>query len=70
MHTSDDPILRAVIDRSARLDAFASGVARSVGGAPREVERPMAAVAQNAVFAEALLSALRARLSELRAVAR
>jgi hypothetical protein len=52
------------------LDAFASGVARSVGGAPREVERPMAAVAQNAVFAEALLSALRARLSELRAVAR
>jgi hypothetical protein len=52
------------------LDVGNATLAAAARAAARGDERSMAAVAKQAVFHEALLGAIRARINELRAVAK
>jgi len=63
------PLMQALSRARNDLDGAASNVARTQTqlGSPRS-DRVLAAAAERAVFAEALLNAVHARLSEIKSV--
>ncbi|HEX3671331.1 MAG TPA: hypothetical protein VHT92_06450 [Candidatus Cybelea sp.] len=72
MFDTGDSLLEALQTGRARLADAQAAVARANAGqrAGRSADAALAATAQAAIFTEALLSAQRARLAEIKAVAK
>ncbi len=71
MMNASAPVSGALVEARMRLQDAENNVARAnAGHAGRSTDAAMASAAQAAVFQEALLATIHARLAELKAVAK
>lgn len=68
METIPFDLRAAALQARERLGAFATGTAVAGTGSGAGMQRAMAGAAEAAIFADALLAAMRARFEELRTV--